>query len=151
VNGTPGTFKCQEKELTNGDKTSVVTISDVSRVNEVLISIPPHLVDAVIAGWVLLVHRYQRDAFHSFTWGFKRSEEEFSHTISASDLDLLNIRTVADLLQAVQKVKPDGTPNENPTGSVFILNDGTANEVKWTYHAQGDRLNILIVDVPSNS
>jgi hypothetical protein len=133
TNGTSSLFHYHEKELTNGDTSSVLVDWDALRANEVFVPIPPGLVDAVIAAWVVLVHRYQRDAFHSLTWGLEGVEgfgETQSHTISASELDLLGIRTVTDLLNSVRRVRPENVRFETNTASVLILNDGTPEEVR---------------------
>jgi len=134
TNGTSGLLKCSEgtyheKDLTNGVKSSVFA-NGSARANEVFVATPPDLVDAVIAGWVILAHRYQRDAFHNFTIGLEGSGETRTHTVSASELDLLRIQTVTDLLNSVRSVKPADILSRANIEPAIILNDGTTDEVR---------------------
>lgn len=134
-NATSNLFKSHEKEIheklfTNGHKSGAFTNGDAVEVNEAIVTVPPNLADAMVAGWIALAHRYQRDAFHSFTLMFETSGEKQIHTISASDLEILNIQSLADLLKSARRVRPKVAIFEANPASVLILNDGTADEVR---------------------
>lgn len=107
---------------------------DTFESNQITASIPAELereavVEAIVAGWVLLVHRYQRDAFHNFTWSLEGAGNSGVQTIPSSQLELQNIFTIADLLKVAQKLRVNGVQNEQGSAPVFIFNDGTQEEV----------------------
>jgi hypothetical protein len=104
------------------------------QVNEVLISTPPTVVEAVIVGWVLLLQRYQRDAFHTFTWGLGDAKDAILQSFPATDLELSRLSTVADLLATVRRVKSKDLDVEGSTTATLVLLDGTQEEVRNLAH-----------------
>lgn len=85
--------------------------------------------ESVIAGWILLVFRYQRDSFHNFTWGFEGCEKPRIQCIPTVELDLQIIRTISDLLAVVRKSITRDIVVDYATIPTLIFNDGTKEEV----------------------
>ncbi|KAF2749753.1 nonribosomal peptide synthetase 6 [Sporormia fimetaria CBS 119925] len=102
------------------------------RNNEVLIPVPPELLEAVLAGWVLMMQRYQRDTFHTFTWGLEESATNELQSVPAFDLKMSSITTIADLVDAVRRVRSKDILVQ-PTDTTLTFNDGTKDE--WTFQA----------------
>jgi hypothetical protein len=112
---------------------------DVGR-NEILVSTPSgksrkEIVEAIIAGWILLVHRYQRDAFHNFTWGLEGAGNAGIQSIPATELNLLNNKTISDVLEVARSTKSNEIPIEQRGTPVLVFNDGTKDEVRRLYEA----------------
>lgn len=111
---------------------------DMLQVNEVFIPVPPGLVETIMAAWILLVQRYQRDAFQSFSWGAEGAELQ---TISAAQLELERVETVADLLVAVRRAmsKDVTCQHDDASPCVLVFNDGPKDEVCiTTRNCQGE-------------
>ncbi|KAF2689882.1 nonribosomal peptide synthetase 6 [Lentithecium fluviatile CBS 122367] len=87
------------------------------------------VLDAVLASWILLVQRYQRDSFHRCTWGVEKAGEEGVQCIEAEQLQLSKLETGADLLAKIRGVgsKEMGSSQESP----LFFNDDTIDE--WTF------------------
>ena len=99
--------------------------------NKVQISFPPNqsldaVLDIVLAGWVVLAQRYQRDAFHSFTWGIKGAGSEQSQCMMAVELGLSNENAVSDLIAKVKDLRRKDVSLDQAT---LFVNDGTKEEV----------------------
>jgi hypothetical protein len=99
--------------------------------NKVQISFPKDqsldaILDIVLAGWVILAQRYQRDAFHSFTWGIKGAGSEKAQSIMAAELSLSNQNTVGDLVAKTKDLRLKDVSLDQAT---IFLNDGTKEEV----------------------
>jgi hypothetical protein len=107
--------------------------------NKVQISFPQHqsldaVLDTVLAGWVILAQRYQRDAFHSFTWGIKNAGSEKLQCIMAGELSLSNHSTVGDVIAKVKDLRLKDVSLDQAT---VFLNDGTKEEVCYGCGFQG--------------
>jgi len=130
-NGTPD-VKPQQSPQSNGlsieslEKSREELERDMLHVNEVVVPVPPGLVEAVVAAWTLLMHRYQRDAFHSFSWGV--SGEELRR-VEATQLSLEGLTTVADLLELVQRITHEA-PASASGGRTLKFVDGSNDEVR---------------------
>ncbi|KAF2874354.1 nonribosomal peptide synthetase 6 [Massariosphaeria phaeospora] len=102
------------------------------------------LLGSVVAGWILLVYRYQRDSFHQITWGLKETEEANTRSISAGDLDLSNFTTVGNLLDKIQDLRARDISLDQFKNTVLFFNDGTPEE--WTFEVaieyQSGRLHV---------
>ncbi|KAF2729233.1 nonribosomal peptide synthetase 6 [Polyplosphaeria fusca] len=87
----------------------------------------------IIAGWVLLLKRYQRDAFHQFSW--KHQEATKWNFQSTSKFDLDNAHRLEDIVDAVRRAQlGEVFDNElSPSASLF-LNDGSTEE--WTFQVR---------------
>jgi hypothetical protein len=100
---------------------------DMLKVNEVFVPVPPGLVEAVFAAWVLLVLRWQRDAFHGFSYG---AEGEEMGTVLASELKLAGLQTIADILDVVRRVMSKQSPAQRVyLPGTLVFNDATNDEV----------------------
>ncbi|KAH7083049.1 nonribosomal peptide synthetase 6 [Paraphoma chrysanthemicola] len=110
--------------------------SQLSRSNEVVVKLPSgqtsyDVLETVLTAWTILIHRYQRDTFHQFTWGVKGAGDERLQCIATSDLDLANQKTAASLRAKIGSLKSaDVSVQEQST---IFLNDGTKQE--WTFEA----------------
>lgn len=102
--------------------------------NEVFVTFPTELaretlLNDIVTGWILLLQRYQRDAFQGFTLGLEEAGEGSNQYVNGGQLDLSSVTTVADLVERTRGIKLDNiTGNEN-TASSLSLNDGTKDEV----------------------
>jgi hypothetical protein len=99
--------------------------------NKVQISFPEGqsldaILDIVLAGWVILAQRYQRDAFHSFTWGIKGAGSEKAQSIMSTELGLANQNTVSGLVAKIKDLRLKDVSLDQAT---VFLNDGTKEEV----------------------
>ena len=103
------------------------TLSSTVLENSISIPVPDPL-DFIVAGWILLIQRYQRETFHQFTWGAKDAGDDNIQNISVGDLLLQNVTTVAELLEMVNKIRAKEISIERGNGEVF-LNDGSKDEV----------------------
>lgn len=100
--------------------------------NEVDVTFPKDqsldtVLDTVLTAWIILVQRYQRDAFHQFSWGIKGAGSDKCQCISAVDLDLPNYNNAASL---VEKVRDSRLHDVSLDGTTIFLNDGTKEEVR---------------------
>jgi hypothetical protein len=86
------------------------------------------LLDTLLASWTLLLQRYQRDAFHKFTWGPADSSRDLVECIETECLELLKLETANELLTTVRNVvSKEVLGLESPL--MLFFNDGTADEV----------------------
>ncbi|KAF2793291.1 nonribosomal peptide synthetase-like protein [Melanomma pulvis-pyrius CBS 109.77] len=127
-----GEVKVQTNGLSTKPSETNGTLSLPTLPNQVSIHILDTLVDSVIAGWILLVQRYQRDSFHNFTWGLADSGDSVVQTVATTELKLESVVTVADLLAVVRGVRSREIKVEG-TEPVLVLNDGTKDE--WSFSA----------------
>jgi hypothetical protein len=114
-------------------KTPTQQDGQTSRSNEVHILFPQgrfsdEVLDTVLTAWTLLIHRYQRDIFHQFTWGIKDAGDSSSQCISTSGFDLLNQKAPGSVRQKIRDVRSRSITVE-PNITIF-LNDGTKVEVR---------------------
>src|SRR5687768_14248459 len=72
-----GAVKTQEngENIDCAQQASTQSNGQTSQANEVNLNLPTELgtevvLNNILAGWTILVQRYQRDLFHQFTWGF---------------------------------------------------------------------------------
>jgi hypothetical protein len=101
--------------------------------NEVSVPIPqdlgiPEVLDAVLVAWVLLLHRYERDAFHQFTWGIKETPKDQMQCISAVDLDLTNQNSIVNLRHKIENIRT-ASITADCTSTIF-MKDGSSVEVR---------------------
>jgi len=118
-----------EEPSTNG---SAHKNEHASNLNEVQLLVPKDqalsdVLDTVLTAWTILVHRYQRDLFHQFTWGVKDAGEGSVQCISTLELDLPKKRVASILRDKVGNLRSKSIPAE-PAATIF-LNDGTKAEV----------------------
>ncbi|KAF2130328.1 nonribosomal peptide synthetase 6 [Dothidotthia symphoricarpi CBS 119687] len=105
----------------------------VSDSNEVDIYVPKDLpqdsiLDTVLAAWIVLIQRYQRDVFHQFTWGAKDAEKDKIQCISAGDLDSPSHETCDSLTTKLRNLRLRNISGDETT---IFLNDGTSEE--WSF------------------
>lgn len=124
------TTECRENGVHGTHRKNGHCSEERVQLNEIVVSRNPGLVDAVVAAWILLVHRYQRDAFHHFTWGVEGTGEAEMHHVQAQHLDLHNIRTVEELLQVGQRVKSQDSVSRETEFSTLTFLDGTEDGVR---------------------
>jgi hypothetical protein len=110
---------------------SIETNGQHGDTNKVQISFPKDqsldaILDIILAGWVVLAQRYQRDAFHSFTWGIKGAGSEKAQSIMSAELSLSNQTTVGDLVAKTKDLRLKDVSLDQAT---IFLNDGTKEEV----------------------
>jgi hypothetical protein len=85
------------------------------------------VLDIVLAGWTILVQRYQRDAFHQFTWGIKGAGSDNLQCIASEELNLLNHSNVDSLITKISELRLKNVSLDQAT---VFLNDGTKEEVR---------------------
>jgi hypothetical protein len=118
---------------TNGHNGATQTNAHVSEANEVQIPFPNNLalegiLDTILTAWSILMRRYQRDAFHQFTWGLKGTTgSDKTQCISASGLDMLSLTTAGSLKTSVSEARSKSLSIDRAT---FMVNDGTREEVQ---------------------
>jgi hypothetical protein len=136
--GNGGTYVQSNDKLTlqtngaNGSNVINNRYGIASLPNSIHIPFLDTLLDSITAGWILLILRYQRDTFHSFTWGVKDAVDSIQ-TVATEDLRLGEAVTVADLLDVVRRVRSrecDVSTMEQP---VLFFNDGTKDEVNTSH------------------
>jgi len=103
-----------------------------SRPNEISVPIPQdreinEVLDTVLVAWVVLIHRYERDAFCQFTWGIIDTPRNEMQCISAVDLDISSQKTIVGLRSKVESVRTASIAAHS--NSAILLNDGTNAEV----------------------
>jgi hypothetical protein len=130
-----GAFKTQEQEShTNGHNGATQKNAHASEGNEVKIPLPDNLalegiLDTILTAWSILMRRYQRDAFHQFTWGLKNTTgSDKTQCISASSLDMLSLKTAGSLKTSVSEARSKDLSIDRAT---FMVNDGTKEEVRY--------------------
>jgi len=105
---------------------------DASSHDTIEISIEEQELDMVLhtllASWILLVQRYQRDSFHRFTWGLGQSGQDFTQCIESELLDASKPERADELLAMVQSAISKEAPRTT-SSSVVYFNDGTTDEV----------------------
>jgi hypothetical protein len=84
--------------------------------------------DTLLASWILLVQRYQRDSFQRFTWGLDQPGQDHNQCIETEQLDLSKLETAEDLLAMVRNVVSKESSGLMESSGVFF-NDGTPDEV----------------------
>ncbi|KAF7573968.1 Nonribosomal peptide synthetase 6 [Pyrenophora tritici-repentis] len=95
---------------------------------------PDEVLDTVLTSWIILVERYQRDAFHQFTWGISDARTDSAQCIPATELDLSNQSAAKSLTAKIGSLRTkDHAINE---GSKLFLNDGTTAE--WAFEVSID-------------
>ncbi|KAF2021067.1 acetyl-CoA synthetase-like protein [Aaosphaeria arxii CBS 175.79] len=104
--------------------------------NELIISIPKStsqsdVLETLITSWIILVQRYQRDAFRAISWGLKDAANSELQCISAEQLQLQDLSTAEDLLQAVRKVTSKTIVSERGSDPILVFKDGTPDE--WRF------------------
>jgi hypothetical protein len=132
-----GASKIREQDShTNGHNGVTQTNEHVSKANEVQIPLPDNLalegiLDTILTAWSILMRRYQRDAFHQFTWGLKGTTgSDKTQCISASGLDMLSLTTAGSLKTSVSEARSKKLSIDQAT---FMVNDGTTEEVQHLY------------------
>lgn len=85
------------------------------------------VLDTLLASWILLVQRYQRDAFHRFTWGMAQSGQDVQ-CIESERLELSKLETADELLPVVRDAISKETSGLKELSGIFF-NDGSADEV----------------------
>lgn len=115
----------------NGDHEALNTNSHSSKTNEARAKIPNNLtpdalLDTVLAAWAALMHRYQRDVFHQFSWGVVNANGRAIQTINTADLNLTSHKTAASLRSQISNVRSKEYDAHNAT---LFLNDGSTHEV----------------------
>ncbi|KAF1994960.1 nonribosomal peptide synthetase 6 [Amniculicola lignicola CBS 123094] len=91
------------------------------------------VVDNIIAGWTLLLQRYQRDAFLQFTWGYKEVDRSTVQTITAAQLNLGGVSNSNDLLKVVRNMRSRKMAVDSVPNPKLVFNDGTEDD--WTFQA----------------
>lgn len=84
------------------------------------------LLDYLLASWILLVQRFQRDSFRKCSWGIRGAGDEQLQSISAGQLQLTDPATTTRLLQRLQNIR---FKEDLPSNLAVFFNDGTATEV----------------------
>ena len=133
--GNGGTYVQSNDKLTlqtNGSKGINNTYGIASLPNSIQIPFLDTLLDSITAGWILLTLRYQRDTFHSFTWGVKDAVDSVQ-TVATEDLRLGEAVTVADLLDVVRRVRSRECDISTMEQPVLFFNDGTKDEVNTSH------------------
>jgi hypothetical protein len=111
------------------------------RLNEAHIPLPQNwtvdeVLDTVLTAWITLIHRYQRDMFHQFTWGVRDAGKDTTQCIPTPELELSDRMTAKSLTAKVSSVRTKAFAIN--AGSLLFLNDGTSAEVcmmkKYTQH-----------------
>ncbi|EOA91572.1 uncharacterized protein SETTUDRAFT_85461 [Exserohilum turcica Et28A] len=110
------------------------TNGSVSKPNEARILLPngsdrDSVLDTVLAAWAILIHRYQRDVFHQFTWGIKDQGNDSTQCISITEIDWASQQTAASLQAKISSVKSSQFKLGEDT--TIFLNDGINEE--WTF------------------
>lgn len=108
------------------------TNGSVSKPNEARILLPngsdrDSVLDTVLAAWAILIHRYQRDVFHQFTWGIKDQGNDSTQCISITEIDWASQQTAASLQAKISSVKSSQFKLGEDT--TIFLNDGINEEV----------------------
>jgi hypothetical protein len=103
-----------------------------SKSNEVNLSLPQdraldEVLDTVLAAWTILIHRYQRDTFHQFTWGIKDAGEDGFERVPTIELSLPDHKTASSLRSKIECLRSRSILTD-PTSTIF-LNDGSEVEV----------------------
>ncbi|KAI4620847.1 NRPS [Alternaria metachromatica] len=130
-NGASKTHK--QAATQNGDHDVLHTNGHSSKANEIRALIPSSLasdavVDTVLAAWSVLIHRYQRDVFHQFTWGAVDGRDQASQTINTTDINFGSHQTAGSLKSQISNVRSKDYDAHNAT---LFLNDGSLHE--WTF------------------
>jgi hypothetical protein len=131
-----GFFKRQEQDLhSNGHNGTAQTNGHASKANDVHIPLPDNhaqdvVLDTILTGWIILMCRYQRDAFNQFTWGLKSPGSDQTQCISGASLNMMSVETAGSLKAIVSEVRSKDISTDRAT---FMLNDGTKEEVHHTY------------------
>lgn len=112
--------------------------------NEVHIHLPQsqalsEVLDTVLTAWTILVHRYQCDTFHNFTWGVKDAGENGTQCLPTADIDLSNHNTANSLRQKLGGLRSNSIPTDS--SSTIFLNDGSEAEVSISSTMQRCMLN----------
>jgi hypothetical protein len=99
--------------------------------NEVNITIPQEqpldaVLDTALTAWTIIVQRYQRDAFHQFSWGLKGAGSDKRQCITAVDLNLPSHSGTASLAAKIRDLR---LKDVSLNGATIFLNDGTKEEV----------------------
>jgi len=128
-NGASKTHK--QAATQNGDHDVLHTNGHSSKANEIWALIPSDLtsdavVDTVLAAWSVLIHRYQRDVFHQFTWGAVDGRDRASQTINTTDINFASHQTAGSLKSQISNVRSKDYDAHNAT---LFLNDGSLHEV----------------------
>ncbi|RYN51425.1 Nonribosomal peptide synthetase 4 [Alternaria tenuissima] len=123
----------------NGNHEALNTNSHSSKTNEARAKIPNNLtpdalLDTVLAAWAALMHRYQRDVFHQFSWGVVNANGRATQTINTAALNLTSHKTAASLRSQISNVRSKEYDAHNAT---LFLNDGSTHE--WTFEVSLDR------------
>lgn len=122
-------FSAEKPSLTKSSQSSgaadIVDSFDISIDEQELVSV----LDTLLASWVLLVQRYQRDAFNCITWGVKDANDQGFQTIFSEELDLEESTAVADFRQKVANTKKSGVSGRVNESSELVFIDGSKDEV----------------------
>ncbi|KAF2635407.1 nonribosomal peptide synthetase 6 [Massarina eburnea CBS 473.64] len=128
ANGDAQTNGVGKVSFANGTGEVVNGNGEVKIDNVVEIPVLEPLLDTVLASWVLLVQRYQRDSFNCFTWGVKALA---SQCIAAPELDLSKLSTAADLLGKMRSLRTREISQSVAEAPVLYFNDGSNEE--WAF------------------
>lgn len=128
-NGASKTHK--QAATQNGDHEVLHTNGHSSKANEIRALItsdltPDAVLDTVLAAWTILIHRYQRDVFHQFTWGAVDGRDRASQCINTTDIKFTSHQTAGSLKSQIGNVRSKGYDAHNAT---LFLNDGSLHEV----------------------
>jgi hypothetical protein len=130
-----GASKTLEQAATrNGGNEALHTNGHSSKTNEIRARNPSDLtpdavLNTVLAAWSILIHRYQRDVFHQFTWGAVGGQGRASQCINTTDLNFTNHQTARSLKSQISHVRSKEHDAHNAT---LFLNDGSPHEVLST-------------------
>lgn len=133
-----GAVGVDETRYTNGSSTALhehktERPDSTEDVNEVVLSVPYGLdldavSDCILASWILLVLRYQREPFQLFNWRNGLTTEDFQ-SIETGPLDLPEFCTGAELLDKMRGTRSTNVILVCDSSSTIILRDGTKDEV----------------------
>ena len=87
------------------------------------------IIEAIVASWLLLLYRYQRDTFQRFSWGVGDSEGVRLECVPIAQTDFAKVCTLADLIAAVRRTGAVEAIARNSNTHRLILNDGSSDEV----------------------
>jgi hypothetical protein len=85
--------------------------------------------DIVVASWIILAYRYQRDTFDGVSWRYQQEVSSIRQRISALEVDLPNLKSTADIINRVR----DATSGINKSSDILpaatILSDAWSDNV----------------------
>lgn len=93
--------------------------------------------DAILATWVLLLYRYNRDSLDQFSWSNK-DQNDF-HPVSLRGLYFPGLHDVSDLLKATQNLRFKDASSDKQSSLHLLLRDGIDDEVSVSLRTQKPR------------